>query len=259
MSQKNELNYTAIIVAVIIAGALIYVGMQLNKANLTGNSSSKSFEEQLAEYNAKQQEEQLNAQKEAEKQRQEAAKNVKEIAKGDHVQGPRDAEITIYEYSDFECPYCKRFYKTPGKIVSDNAGKVNTVYRHFPLGFHDPLATMEATAAECAAAQGGDKAFYEYHDAIFDATNSNGKGLDPEQLPVIAQKLGLNKAQFEACLASDKYKDLVKENQASGADAGITGTPGVIVKNNKTGEVRVMPGAVPPETVQAAVDELLGN
>ena len=75
------------------------------------------------------------------------AKDVRKVSKTrDHIFGNPDAEITLIEYSDFECPFCKRFHPTAKKIVEVYEGKVNWVYRHFPLGFHNPLAQKEAEA-----------------------------------------------------------------------------------------------------------------
>ena len=185
----------------------------------------------------------------------EVAKNVLPISEQDHVKGNRDADITIFEYSDFECPFCKRFYKIPETVVAKSKGKVNAVFRHFPLSFHDPLATKQANAAECAAEQGGDEKFFIYHDEIFKRTESNN-GMEEQELYKIAADIRLDQEKFKTCLESEKYSDKVKADIASGLAAGITGTPGVIVKNNKTGEVRVLPGAVPIEVVENAIAEL---
>ncbi len=257
MKSTTISNLSILVGALIIAGALVYLGNAMRAQQSGAAMTPEKFETYLNAYVEKQQKEQANAQEEESKQRERKAKDVAPLTKGDHVRGPKDARITIYEYSDFECPFCKRFNETPGKVIAANAGKVNAVYRHFPLGFHDPLATKEAVAAECAAEQGGTDAFYAYHDAIFKTTKSNGNGMKEAQLTDLARAQGLNVAAFEQCRASGKFDQHVKDNIQSGIDAGVTGTPGVIIKDNKTGEVRVMPGAVPVEAVQAAVDELL--
>ncbi len=80
------------------------------------------------------------------------------------------------EYSDFECRYCKRFHPTAKAVVQAYAGKVNWVYCHFPLGFHNPGAQKQAAASECANELGGNYAFQKYTDAIYARTRSNGKG-----------------------------------------------------------------------------------
>ncbi len=228
--------------------AVLLSGYAISK-NSSGGITAEEFDRLAESYPQR-------AQEKAERAKNEGAKNIAPITENDHVKGPRDAEITIYEYSDYECPYCKRFYQTPGEVVKQFNGKVNAVFRNFPLSFHDPLATLEANAAECAAEQGGDEVYFAYHDKIFEATKSNGNGLDSKKLYTFASELGLNSSDFKSCLDSRKYDSKVKNDIKTGSNAGITGTPGVIVKNNKTGEVRVLPGAVPLESVIAAVEEL---
>lgn len=247
--KENKLIITIIAAAVLLAGALVFLGIKMGG---NGSGSQKSFAEQLAEYEQEQQQAEVLKQQEAEKAQQEQAKLVAATDEQDHVKGDKDALITIYEYSDFECPFCKRFYQTPDELVKNNKGKVNTVFRHFPLSFHDPLATKEAMASECAAEQGK---FWEYHDLIFETTKSN-MGLEEKELYNFAKKLGLNTSKFNSCLDTEKYKDKVQKDIASGAAAGVTGTPGSIIKNHKTGEVRFINGAYPIEALQSAIDEL---
>ncbi|MBI3486503.1 thioredoxin domain-containing protein [Candidatus Daviesbacteria bacterium] len=96
------------------------------------------------------------------------------------VLGSKDAPVTMIEFSDYECPFCKSFFQsTLPQIKRDyvDTNKIKIVYRNLPLSFHEPWATFEAQAAECAREQGGDKTYYQYHDALFKATKSNGAGI----------------------------------------------------------------------------------
>jgi protein-disulfide isomerase len=252
--KENTLVFSILLAAILIAGSLVFLGVRLGGSSTgTQAATGTSFAEQLAEYEAAQQQAQLDAQAEQERLAAEQAKNVIPPNDDDHILGDRDALISIIEYSDFECPFCKRFYKTPKQLVENNDGLVNSVFRHFPLGFHDPLATQQALASECAADQGK---FWEYHDEIFERTNSN-IGMEESELAVIAKDLGLNTATFNSCLDSQKHIAEVQADMKSGADAGVTGTPGNIIRNNKTGDVRFLPGAYPIESLHAAIDELL--
>lgn len=174
----------------------------------------------------------------------------------DHIRGNLNAEVSVIEYSDFECPFCKKIHPTLQQVVDEYDGKVNWVYRHFPLAFHDPLATQEAVATECAAEQGGNEAFWEYTDLIFERTASN-VGLDADQLPVMAAEIGLNQQAFETCINSGKYDEHIKTEMSGGAQAGVSGTPGSIVINNVTKESQLVSGAQPFTTFNAAVDALL--
>ena len=98
----------------------------------------------------------------------------------DPVLGKADAPVTMVEFSDYECPFCKRHFQDAHKRLVENyvnTGKLKIVFRDLPLSFHDPKATEEAVVANCAREQGGDDAYFKFHDAIFEATKSNGEGI----------------------------------------------------------------------------------
>ncbi|PIR42896.1 hypothetical protein CO058_00865 [candidate division WWE3 bacterium CG_4_9_14_0_2_um_filter_35_11] len=98
----------------------------------------------------------------------------------DPVMGDSNAPITVIEFSDFECPFCKRaFVQTYPTIKSSyvDGGKVKMVFRDFPLPFHDPAATEEAIAANCVKQIAGDSKYFEYHDKLFNTTKGDGKGI----------------------------------------------------------------------------------
>lgn len=212
----------------------------------------------IQRYVIKQQEAQANARAEQERLAQEKAKNVRKVdPERDHIYGNPDALITLIEYSDFECPYCKSYHPNPKQVVDDSDGQVNWVYRHYPLQFHNPGAQKQAEASECAAELGGNDAFWKYTDTIYERTTSNGRGFPIENLVPLAEELGLDADAFRECLESEKYAERVQEELKEGANSGITGTPGTIILNNETGEVRLASGALPVNQLQARVQELL--
>lgn len=184
------------------------------------------------------------------------AKEVPKITKDDHVRGDRNAKIALVEYSDMECPFCKRFHPTAQQVLDVYKGKVMWVYRHYPLAFH-ANAQKEAEAAECANELGGNDAFWKYLDAVYDRTTANGTGFALDKLVPLAVEIGLNEAKFKSCLDSGKYAAHVKEDMNGGSKAGVTGTPGNILLDTKTGKTSLIPGAVPFETMKAAIDEML--
>ncbi|MDX1512559.1 MAG: thioredoxin domain-containing protein [Gammaproteobacteria bacterium] len=207
--------------------------------------------------------EQRRAQAEARARQESAsaalAKNVRPVsASRDHIYGDPDAEISLIEYSDFECPFCKRFHATPKEIVDAYDGRVNWVYRHFPLGFHNPGAQKQAEASECAAAQGGNEAFWRYTDLIYERTTSNGQGFPLGDLVPLAEEIGLDGEEFGKCLAEERFADRVMEDYEEGLRAGISGTPGNILLNNKSGEVISRPGAASFDVLKELIDRLLG-
>lgn len=170
--------------------------------------------------------------------------------KKDHILGPKDAKVTLIEYSDFECPFCKRHFDTVQQVVKDYPKDVRIVFRHFPLSFHQN-AQKEAEASECVAKLGGNDAFWKFHDKIFKETTSNGTGFALDKLGPAAAEAGVNQAAFQKCLDSGEMATLVAQQQQEGGDAGVQGTPATYVNGS------LVEGAVPYATMKAAIDAAL--
>lgn len=180
---------------------------------------------------------------------------VPEVTDDDHIRGNKDAKVTFIEYSDFECPFCKRFEPTMQQMEAEYGDDVRIVYRHYPLSFH-ANAQKEAEATECANDLGGNDAFWEYHDAILDRTTSGGTGFALDDLVPLAKELGLDESKFQDCLDTGKYAQHVKDDMAGGAAAGVTGTPGSILID-AAGNSQLLSGAVPFATIKSALDAAL--
>ncbi|MEK7102844.1 MAG: thioredoxin domain-containing protein, partial [Patescibacteria group bacterium] len=133
-------------------------------------------------------------------------------------------------------------------------GKVNLVYRHFPLEQLHSKAPKEAEATECAAELGGNAGFWKYLDRMMEITPSND-GLDPAKLPEIAKEVGLDQKKFEECYKSGKYAGKVQAQYNEGLAAGAQGTPyGIIL----AGDQKIpIPGAVPLEQIKATIDPFI--
>jgi len=252
--MKTSNGSHLIIAALIISAGLIFFGYQYsNSSAQNGQDFQAQLEKGIEKYIE-------NQQKAAAKQTVGSkidSENVKKVSKEDHIRGNTDAILSLIEYSDFECPFCKRFHPTAQKVVDANNGKVNWIYRHYPLSFHNPLATQQALASECAAEIGGNDVFWKYTDKIFEITRSNGRGMTKDQLTEIASDLKIDENTFQNCLDSEKYQARIRQDIKEGSKAGVTGTPGSILLNNKTGEARFVKGAQPFESVQAVIDEML--
>lgn len=185
-----------------------------------------------------------------------AAGKVKPVSADDHVLGDiNTAKVVLIAYSDFECPFCKRFHPTFKQVYDAYKGSVALVYRHFPLSFH-VNAQKEAEATECAAELGGNDAFWKYTDAIYDRTTSNGTGFALTKLVPLAGELGLDKTKFKTCLDSGKYAAKVQQDMAEGVEAGVNGTPGNILVT-KDGTTKLLPGALPFEVFKQEIDPLV--
>jgi len=213
-------------------------------------------------------------------------KNIRTVQKDDHVLGNADAKITIVEFSDPECPFCKQFHATMHKVIEAYGadGKVAWIYRHYPIAQLHPKAQKESEALECAGDQGGTSLFWEYADKLYETTNSNnsldigvynlpkdaptgpdgkpyytqkapGSSADAGQLSEMAVSLGLDKLAFETCLSSNKFEERVKKDSEEAAASGARGTPNSIIIVGK--EQVAMEGAQPFEAVKTLIDTLL--
>ncbi len=178
----------------------------------------------------------------------------------DPVLGDKNAPITIIEFSDYECPFCKRHFDQTHAQLKENyidKGKVKLVFRDLPLPFHDPLATTEAIAANCAREQSNDAMYFKYHDELFKKTTSNGNGLKKEDLYTIATNLGLNADNLKACVEAEKYKEEVSKDLADASAVGANGTPTFFIsKSDASGNITA--GRINPQS-QASVFKATGD
>src|SRR3989338_3283849 len=238
----------AVPMAIIIAGALIAGAVYFNKGNKGSNNSNNLV---VKDNNVT-----------------ETAKenNVKAVSSVDHIRGNPNAQVKVIEFSDPECPFCKRFHNTMNQIIDEygKSGQVAWVYRNFPLDQPDingnvlhSKAGKESQALECANEQGGNVKFWAYLDRLFEVTPSNN-GLDLAELPKIAEYVGLDKVKFNQCLESGKYAKRVTDDLADGVKSGAQGTPySVVVAAN--GKKFVINGAQPYESVKTVINQALAE
>jgi protein-disulfide isomerase len=234
------------------------IKQEIMKELREGDFLRKEIDIGIQRYIEKQRKAQRDAQTKKARIANEKAKNVRRVSRQrDHIYGDPAAEISLIEYSDFECPYCKSFHTRVKPVVETYGGRVNWVYRHFPLKFHNPGAQKQAEASECANELGGNEAFWKYADAIYARTKSNGKGFPINKLVPLAKEIGLDETEFQSCLKSGRYTERVREDLAEGSRIGITGTPGNILLNNETGEVTSLKGAVSAKVLKENISRML--
>ncbi len=180
----------------------------------------------------------------------------KEVSEDDDAfLGDKDAPIVMIEFSDFECPFCRSFWRDTLPLIKSeyiDTGKVKFIYRDFPLSFH-PGAMPAAQAAECAEEQGK---FWEMHDKIFSEQDKQGNGtiqFTSEDLKKWAQGVGLNASKFNSCLDSQKYAEEVNKDFQEGQAAGVSGTPGFFINGQS------VVGAQPFSVFKSLIDEKLGD
>ena len=168
------------------------------------------------------------------------------LASTDPSLGDPSAPVTIVEFSDFQCPFCRQVAPTLKQVRDKYGDKVRIVWKDFPLTQIHPEAFKAAEAAHCAGDQGR---FWEYHDRLF----ANQEALEPDSLKSYASNLGLDVAAFTTCLDSSKHGPRVGEGVSQGTRLGVNSTPTVYVNG------RMLSGAQPLETFSALIEEELSR
>ena len=169
--------------------------------------------------------------------------------------GDKDASVLMIEFSDYQCPFCRSFWRDTLPLIKSeyiDTGKVKFVYRDFPLNLH-PGAMPAAQASECAEEQGK---FWEMHDKIFIEQEKQGSGtiqFGANDLKRWAGELGLNAGEFNSCLDSGKYLEEVNKDLQDGQVSGVNGTPGFFING------RLVVGAQAFSVFKAIIDEELNK
>lgn len=159
--------------------------------------------------------------------------------------GPEDAPVEFVEFTDYECPYCKRFFvETYPEIRAEYKDRVKFVVRNFPLRSIHAHAQKASEAAECAFDQ---DRFWEYHDHLF----AHPENLTDDDLKRYARDLGMDGDVFDSCLDSGAKIDIVQRDVKDGYRFGVTGTPAFFING------QVLVGAQPPDIVRAFIDMAL--
>ncbi len=162
---------------------------------------------------------------------------------GAAVRGPADAPITIVEFSDFQCPFCKRVLPTVEEVLKSYEGKIKLAFKHNPLPFH-PNAMPAAKAAVAAQRQGK---FWEMHDKLFE----NQQALTPENYKKWAKEIGLDLKKFEKDMKDPAVQKQIEDDAAFARKNGAGGTPGFFVNGV------LLVGAQPTERFKEVIDALL--
>ncbi len=237
--HEKKLNIIALVIGTIALIVAIYAAVCVHK-NSDKTAFNARVEDGIKAFITKQQQ----------AQNQPAAPTgpVDVSAENDAVRGDANAPVTIVEFSDFQCPFCgKYFSETFGQIKSQyiDTGKVKYIFRDFPLSFHQN-AKNAAMAAECVKAEGGDKVYFEYHDTLYKNQNS----LDADNLKKFAKDLGVD---ISKCLDDQKYASEVDADMADGQKYGVKGTPAFFIDGN------LLSGAQPFSAFQTAIDAELNK
>ncbi|HEY7037307.1 MAG TPA: thioredoxin domain-containing protein [Methylomirabilota bacterium] len=159
------------------------------------------------------------------------------------TRGPAGAPVTIFEWSDYQCPFCREAQSVLGRLQAEFPDKIRIAFKDFPLRSHN-RAMPAAVAARCAGAQGR---YFEYHDLLFLAQPDFSR----DDLLGYARRLGLDLDAFAQCFDSARYQDAVLADQREGREAGVRATPTFFINGRK------IEGALPIETFREAVQQAL--
>jgi protein-disulfide isomerase len=173
------------------------------------------------------------------------APTVQVATAGRPERGGAKAPVTIVEFSDYQCPFCKRGEESVQKVFETYGDKVRIVFRDYPLPFH-PQARPAAEAANCANDQGK---FWEYNKTLF----ANQSALAEDNLKAYAKDLGLDTAKFDECFAKKAHSAAIDKDIADGGAAGVNGTPAFFING------RSLSGAQPFEKFKEVIDDELAN
>lgn len=179
-----------------------------------------------------------------------------ELAEDEQAQGRADAPVTLLEFTDYQCPFCRRFQAESWPQIKRayvDTGKVRFIVRDLPLNFH-ASAEPAAEAAHCAGEQGR---FWPMHEALL----LEGAALSAPALESQARKQGLDVGRFEACVSSGKYKAAIERNAALAHSLGLDGTPAFIVGTVQDRELhgQALMGALPFADFDAAFRQVLAG
>jgi protein-disulfide isomerase len=239
---KNTANNLAVPISIVIAGVIVALAIIFGGGGSSG---------QVANNNAG-----AGAQPPAQPQPTGSTDEYRKITSKDHILGNPNAAVKIIEYSDFECPFCKRFHETMNSVIEKAGpnGDVAWVYRHFPLDqLHPKNARRAAVASECATELGGNDAFWKFANGWFEVSPTNDRTDFEAVVGDLVREMGLNETAFNKCLVSGKYDSHIQEDVDNAVATGGRGTPWsiVVAPNGKTFSLN---GAQPLASVEQLID-----
>lgn len=179
-----------------------------------------------------------------------------QITKGAYIRGNESAQILWIEYSDLECPFCKRLHDSGAikNLETKYGDKLAIIFKHYPLPFH-PTALPAALNAECVGEIGGSKKYYAFVEGVFTKGTPTQSVIDS-----VLSEIGVDAKKVQSCVTSNKYKEKVDAHQSEGSNKfGVSGTPGNVLINTKTGKYEVVSGAQPESNFDAAITRLMAE
>lgn len=246
LEKENIMNLKPVLITVVIAAASFVGGLAIASSSLSATEPSAAdratIETVVADYirkNGKALIDSINAYSIEEQMAQ--AKGL--VADHNPTFGPEDAKVTIIEFSEFQCPFCRRVQDTLANLRDKYKNQVRFVYKHYPLPFH-PEAEPSAIAAQAAHNQGK---FWEYSEKLWE----NQANLSAKLYTEVAEELGLDMEKFNADLKDEKTAQVVAKDLEDGQAAGASGTPYFLINGQGVS------GALPQDVFEQAIEQVL--
>lgn len=180
-------------------------------------------------------------------------------ADDDPYLGADDAKVEVIEFSDYQCPFCRKYWQESYPQIKEeyiDTNKIKYVFRDFPLNFH-PGAPLASIAGNCIAEQKGNEAYFEFHDIVFGEQAKQGSGTiqfgEDEVMSWVSQIDGLDMDAFDTCYNDPAQKAEVDADFAAGAEAGVSGTPSFFING------KLLVGAQPYSVIKAEIDRALNE
>ncbi len=176
------------------------------------------------------------------------------------VYGQPASDFSVIVWLDPECPYCKMLGRTPEKVVDASGGRVNLAVRLLPLPMHGRPAIIASATALCISRLTSAKGYYRFLDRYMELTRTNGAGL-PETpgttVEALAKDAGVSDpAALDACVHAPETVQALGEEYNAASVAGVTGTPAIVVRDNRTGQLAMTEGAIPEEEFNRVIRAL---
>lgn len=188
------------------------------------------------------------------------APGVDAIGPSDRIYGPASADFSLIVWLDPECPYCKAMGGMPERIVEAADGRMNLSVRLYPLPFHGANAMVASATALCVGDQAGPGGYYRFLDGYLAMTASNGKGLPgtgAEGMAALARAAGAGDgAGLALCSHANATAQRLSAEMKGADKAGVSGTPAIAIRNNRSGETILAEGALPEADIKAAVNAM---
>lgn len=177
------------------------------------------------------------------------------VTTADYVRG--SGKLTLVEYSDLECPFCKKFHPAMQQAITEYKGKVRFVYRQFPLTSIHQNAQKEAEASLCVGSLGGSDKYWSFIDKIFERSAAGGTGFALTDLGPLAKEVGVSQTKFQDCLDKGTMASRVTDESNGGSTAGVQGTPTSFLLDAAGKTITSFPGAYDYSQIKSAIDSAI--